>query len=240
MRSFVRSTVAAALLSGLAWLLVTGPNDGAAGPDQLSASAIDDWYQQAGPAVVVIAAIRGVAIVLTGWLLLLALLQVVTSLPLLRLARPVVDVVTPRAMQRLLHGVAGASLAAAVALPGPVVALDAEPPPDVAVMHVIDAEPPPPTPAPPALPPVAPPATADDAPSPGAAPLAVTPTAIVQRGDSFWSIAEAYLQHLGASPTDREVVRYWERLVAVNVGRLADPANPDLLYAGQVLELPPV
>lgn len=61
----------------------------------------------------------------------------------------------------------------------------------------------------------------------------------VKRHDSFWSIAEAHLQHLGGSPTDREVVRYWERLVAVNVGRLVDPANPDLLYAGQVLELPP-
>lgn len=236
MRSFVRSTVAAALLSGLAWLLVTGPSDGVAGPDQLSASAIDDWYQQAGPAVVVIAAIRGVAIVLTGWLLLLALLQVVTSLPLLRLARPVVDVVTPRAMQRLLHGVAGASLAAAVALPGPVVALAAEPPPDVAVMQVIDAETSPPTTAPP---PLAPPPTAADAPSPAVVPLASTPTTVVQGGDSFWSIAEAHLQHLGAGPTDREVVRYWERLVAVNVGRLVDPANPDLLYAGQVLELPP-
>lgn len=240
MRSFVRSMVAAALLSALAWLLVAGPSAGAARPDHLSSSAIDEWYQQAGPAVVVIAVIRGAAIVLTGWLLLVALLQVVTSLPLLRLARPVVDVVTPRAMQRLLHGVAGASFAAAVALPGPVAPVAAEPPPDVAVMHVIDAEPPPPTSAPPALPPVAPPTTADDAPSPGVEPLATTPTAVVQGGDSFWSIAEAHLQHLGASPTDREVVRYWERLVAVNVGRLADPANPDLLYAGQVLELPPV
>jgi hypothetical protein len=32
----------------------------------------------------------------------------------------------------------------------------------------------------------------------------------------------------------------WRRLVEVNRPRLVDPANPDLLYPGQVLVLPPM
>jgi hypothetical protein len=63
----------------------------------------------------------------------------------------------------------------------------------------------------------------------------------VRGGEHFWSIAE---QVLTASwrrpPTDTEVARYWAALVAHNRDRLADRDNPDLIYAGQLLELVPV
>jgi nucleoid-associated protein YgaU len=59
-------------------------------------------------------------------------------------------------------------------------------------------------------------------------------------GDSFWSIAEDVLASPAASPPgEREVGRYWRRLVDANRDRLVDPGNPDLLLPGQELVLPP-
>jgi nucleoid-associated protein YgaU len=73
------------------------------------------------------------------------------------------------------------------------------------------------------------------------APAAAAPTTwTVARGDHFWHIAEqARGRQLGRAPTEREVDAYWRLLVAANRDRLVDPANPDLLFAGQELTLPP-
>ena len=58
-------------------------------------------------------------------------------------------------------------------------------------------------------------------------------------GDHLWSVAERVLHTAwGRAPTDREVVPYWSRLVDDNRPRLADPANPDLVFPGQVVALP--
>jgi nucleoid-associated protein YgaU len=54
---------------------------------------------------------------------------------------------------------------------------------------------------------------------------------VVERGDSFWSIA---VEEAG----ERELVRYWRALIEANRDRLVDPSNPDLLHPGQVLRLP--
>jgi hypothetical protein len=35
------------------------------------------------------------------------------------------------------------------------------------------------------------------------------------------------------------VAPYWQRLVDANRAELADPTNPDLLFVGQTLRLPP-
>lgn len=62
----------------------------------------------------------------------------------------------------------------------------------------------------------------------------------VRAGEHFWSIAEAVLRRgHGSVPADDEVAAYWERLVDVNRPRLVDRDNPDLLYPGQTLRLPP-
>jgi nucleoid-associated protein YgaU len=100
----------------------------------------------------------------------------------------------------------------------------------------------PPTSRPPAT---TPPATTASA--PGASSLAGTPirpgatsTWTVRRGDHLWGIAERTLAtRRAADPSDDDVRRYWVELIATNRGRLADPANPDLIFAGQVLVLPP-
>lgn len=63
----------------------------------------------------------------------------------------------------------------------------------------------------------------------------------VQRGENFWTIAQDTLtQSLNRQPTDDEITDYWRELVQVNKTKLAHPNNPDLLFAGQVLELPKI
>jgi len=60
----------------------------------------------------------------------------------------------------------------------------------------------------------------------------------VQPGDHLWSVAEQALGQAGATHGDGEVAQYWLRLIEANAGRLADPANPDLIFPGQFLTLP--
>jgi hypothetical protein len=65
-------------------------------------------------------------------------------------------------------------------------------------------------------------------------------TWVVGPGDSFWSIAEDVLASDGDSPPgERDVGRYWRRLIDANRDRLVDAGNPDLLLPGQELVLPP-
>ena len=67
------------------------------------------------------------------------------------------------------------------------------------------------------------------------------PTWRVGAGDSFWSIAEAILErHLGRRPVPAEIGPYWAALVATNADRLPVPGQPDLLFVGDVILVPPV
>lgn len=81
--------------------------------------------------------------------------------------------------------------------------------------------------------------------SPAPAPPPVSPpderdTWVVQHGDSFWVIAQAHLDDVRGHPVDqREVDAYWRQLVEVNRSRLVN-GNEDLLFTGQVLDLPAV
>jgi nucleoid-associated protein YgaU len=53
-------------------------------------------------------------------------------------------------------------------------------------------------------------------------------------------VAEAELgRRLGRVPTDEETDPYWRALVEANRDRLVDPDNPDLIFSGQQLVLPP-
>ncbi len=91
---------------------------------------------------------------------------------------------------------------------------------------------------------VAPATTA--APRAAARPVAIAPAApfaltawTARPGENLWLIASHHLRKdRGSSPTDAEIDRYVGKLVAHNLGRLADPRNPDLIYPGQVFELP--
>lgn len=64
---------------------------------------------------------------------------------------------------------------------------------------------------------------------------------VVVSGDSLWRIAEQALEaSIGRSATDAEVVPYWQALIAANQDRLVYPEDPDLIFPGQRLVLPPI
>ena len=60
------------------------------------------------------------------------------------------------------------------------------------------------------------------------------PAMVVRPGDSLWSISE---QRLGPDATPQRVARGAQRIHALNRGRIG--ADPDLIFAGQELSLPP-
>ncbi|MGH9182739.1 MAG: LysM peptidoglycan-binding domain-containing protein, partial [Acidimicrobiales bacterium] len=62
----------------------------------------------------------------------------------------------------------------------------------------------------------------------------------VRPGDHLWSIGERVLTtSWGRAPEDAELAPYWATLVAANRPRLANPADADLIFPGQVLAVPP-
>ena len=65
-------------------------------------------------------------------------------------------------------------------------------------------------------------------------------TYTVVSGDSFWRIAERQVRLVDPDADVRTVATYWLLLVEENVDQLVVAGNPDLLYAGQVLTLPPM
>ncbi len=85
--------------------------------------------------------------------------------------------------------------------------------------------------APPALPTPAPP------PSVASAPHAVVP------GDHLWLIAADHLARIsGRQPADltaADIAPYWWRAVELNRSRLRS-GNPNLVYPGEVVDLPPL
>lgn len=64
---------------------------------------------------------------------------------------------------------------------------------------------------------------------------------VVGAGENLWSIAAAHLgEELGRRPASSEVTPYWHAVINVNRHVLPDPENPDLLYRGIELTMPPV
>jgi serine/threonine protein kinase len=60
-------------------------------------------------------------------------------------------------------------------------------------------------------------------------------------GDHLWRVAEQSLMLAwGRRPTSLETDTYWRSLIAANRMQLADPRNPDLVFVGQVFDLPPI
>lgn len=56
----------------------------------------------------------------------------------------------------------------------------------------------------------------------------------VQKGDHLWKISE---RRLGDDATDSEVAPYWRTVIELNTPHLRS-GDPDLIYPGEVVELP--
>jgi nucleoid-associated protein YgaU len=231
--------VAAAAVTGL-WVLPipVGPDPGAL--------AGTGWWEQAGAVV----SLYGLA----RWVLLLFFASVV----LVGLARAVIRVgrlgpavsrrlgsagrqFGARRILRLLLGLSATGGAVAgcgrVALPAPVLSAPAapEPPPTAAVAP----GPPPTASAPPSLSPdrsPGPPAGAAPARpserSTSAAPVVWT----IRPGDNLWSIAAA----VTGSADQASTATYWARLIETNRSRLPYPDDPNLVFTGDQIVLPPL
>jgi len=92
----------------------------------------------------------------------------------------------------------------------------------------------PPTATPPAADLTAPPPPSASTPAPG------LPTRwVVRPGDDLWSISASVLAaRLGHEPDEHAVAALWLRVIELNRPNLADPANPDLIFAGEVVAIP--
>ncbi|MCJ7753398.1 MAG: hypothetical protein MUP13_02415 [Thermoanaerobaculales bacterium] len=70
--------------------------------------------------------------------------------------------------------------------------------------------------------------------TPGAAPALVT----VQTGDNLWTMSRRHLTDvLDRHPTNQEIAPYWRQVITRNQPNLIS-GNPDLIYAGEVIEMP--
>lgn len=59
---------------------------------------------------------------------------------------------------------------------------------------------------------------------------------VVVEGDHLWKISA---RHLGPEAGDRRIAPYWRAVIEVNTATLQS-GDPDLIYPGEVVQLPPV
>jgi hypothetical protein len=202
---------------------------GAVGHGALAAPALGNpaswsgWLADRTPAAAAMAVVRLVVLGLTWYLLVATVVAVAVRLVRAGRLVPVVDVVTVPFVRSLVQAALGVGVV--VASFGPVAAVDAVP---VASSQVLQRP----------LPASEPPVLRElDPPAPPA--RAAERTWTVAPGQHLWSIsAEVLSASLGRPPAEGEVAPYWQQVVEANRARLADPANPDLLFPGQVLVLP--
>lgn len=205
-----------------------------AAPPIHSWTALAHWYESTAPQLALIATLRSVGVLLSGWLLVASTLQVLGALPFLRPVGRLADCISPRSLQRLGQGLAGlsltAGLTAVVPSAGIPLATDGR---AAALVAPHDDPSTPPATNEPGTATLRPMGNAELRPAPSSDEVRVA------AGDSFWSIAvDTLAERLGGAPGDRQVVRYWHRLIELNRDRLVDPGNADLILPGQVFELP--
>lgn len=83
------------------------------------------------------------------------------------------------------------------------------------------------------------PAPTSDASEPsGDRPTATSEVHVVQPGDNLWDIATSRVSRSGGPSSTRAVAAYWLRLIDLNRLQLRS-GDPDLIFPGEVIELPP-
>lgn len=61
-------------------------------------------------------------------------------------------------------------------------------------------------------------------------------TVVVEKGDHLWKISA---RHLDERASNGEIAPYWRRVVEVNTPQLRS-GDPDLIYPGEVVQLPAI
>lgn len=236
----LRASASVAALAGVAAVLAT------------TLVPLVDTVQQRSPSAAELLTVLAAALglVLTAWLLIVLLLEVLALAPgaVGSAASALALAVTPRMARHVVLFVLGVGFVASC---GPSQAIAAAPA-SVSVAETVDG---PPTtealPAPGWLPALAPATT--DLPEPGWVPSAPPPRAsadptpligapqaahgplhhVVISGETLWSIAA---EHLPPAATDTEIAEAWPRWYAANRHTIGD--DPDLILPGQILTAP--
>jgi nucleoid-associated protein YgaU len=220
-----RRLVAPLWLAGLvaAMLGLAGTGQGPLAPPPVAPGEWGAWASERTPIEAAAAVVRLGALMAAGYLLAVTVLGLGAALLRRRPAVVAVARWSPSVVRRLL----GAWLAGALAV-GPAAASGASPPPTMVLLP--DDEP--------ATPPsTVPPAPAPPVPAPAPADATIT----LGPGDHLWSVAARTLATAWGRPAaEREVAPYWRLLVEVNRASLPNPADPDLVFPGDVVRLPPV
>lgn len=247
------------LLAWLAFLLalvmvMTSVDRGAlAGPSLSEPSSWWPWLSHGDSAAHVVAVLRLTVVGWCGYLAFVAAAQLVGSFRGMGLVRSVAEHMTSATARRILQG----TLAVALAAPSPAGATTPSRPPVMVLVTPTTTELSSATTTSPSAATssststTAPPTTATPSPPdsqspPPPEPLPpATPTAghswTVEPGDHLWSISErALATSSGRDVSDIEIAPYWRDVIEANMSLLVDPDNPDLLYPGQVLTLPPL
>lgn len=220
-----------------------------------SVTGLGDWATACDPAVLAAGALRLAGQMACGYLLLATVIQVAADVfdyPWLTiLARRVL----PLALRHAASGGAGLGLAAGSVFWSSTAPVGAGPRPGVELVADDEASPEASSEASPGAPSVTM-TLLDAGPGPEASPATASATMrlldpvpsststgtttagdhevwVVSAGDSFWSIAEDVVGR------GRRTRAYWDQLIAANRDRLAVSDQPDLLFPGQRLTLPP-
>lgn len=213
---------------GAALAALHGLGGALAPPPLTEPGQLGPWLDDRQPAESLMALARVVAIAIAWYLMATTVLAIIARLAGLARMVAVADIVSVPLVRRLVGGGLGLTVVAG-SMVGPALASAAPAPPapteeagGAVVMRLLPDEP------------TASGPPEDTAPAGG-------PTWEVQPGQHFWAVAEQVLADAWARrPEDREIVEYWRTLIEANRSLLADPANADLLFAGQVLILPAV
>ncbi|HET9732683.1 MAG TPA: hypothetical protein VFP54_08410 [Acidimicrobiales bacterium] len=194
-----------------------------------------DWAAGNGPAVTTIGILRLATTAVDAWLAAVSVLwvgaAVLDSALLTRAARSV----TPRWVGAILavSSTAGAAVSSpAWAATSQTMVMRPAPPagvPPTGAARTTQAQ----------APVVLPPSSRWDRPSP--LPAEPEPTVhVVTPGDSFWSIAEMIVSARVPEASTAAVAQYWLSLLSANRPLLPDPGDPDVLYPGDRVLLPPL
>lgn len=231
-------------LVGTIWLLGRLGSGSLSTPPLFDRSALQLWLDARDAVTVAFALVRLIGLVLAWYLLVVTAVGLIARLSRIPALVRVADVATVPAVRRVLGAIAGvgltasaASLMAASLLPdqapaqataggvGSRVVLERLPDGSEVILRRLPDEDGTST------------MRVEEAPADQALPRPREWT--TAPGDHFWHIAEATLtDSWGRAPSEAETTPYWTQVVELNRPLLSDPANPDLIFAGQVFRLP--
>jgi nucleoid-associated protein YgaU len=232
----------AALLGGLV-VTVRGGAAGADWPPLADPAGLTEWAADRHPLDTAAGLSRVAVVLLLGYLVAVTLAHLAVALagapirpPRARVSRMVATLVAAAVTSSAVGAAGAAGSSAAEPSPGRGATMEAIEVPTRTDLPWAVAP----------VPEVVVPRIATDADDPHATTLGAWPDRpahpeewLVQPGDHLWNIAERTVAAtLGRVPAEREIARYWTRLVSENRDRLVDPEEPDLILPGQSLRLP--